>query len=114
MFDICSMLPIVLKGRKRGLDDKDVPKTPSTFDLLFADHTAVADMIDSSVASLQQLNGKSEWPLLARLCFSERRGLVVMALIIGVIHGFINSVGRFILLQAAINAVVNDAPMVER
>lgn len=110
--DICSMLPIVMKGRKRGLDNSDIPKTPASFDLLFESDEVVANLIDSSAASLR--GGSNEWPLLARMCLSERRSLVIMALTIGIIHGFINSVGRFILLQAAINAVVNEAPMQER
>lgn len=111
--DICSMFPIVLKGRKRGLDKDDIPKTPTSFDLLFESNEVVANMIDASAASLL-MNKDSEWPLLARMCLEERRALVIMALTIGVIHGFVNSIGRFILLQAAINAVVDDAPMQER
>ena len=44
------------------------------------------------------------------MAWAERRGLILSGVAAGIAHGAINSLGRFLLLRAAIKAVVNEAP----
>lgn len=131
--DICGLLPIVLKGRRTPLTEDDIPQhTPPTFSLVSDDGSAVANQIDSLADALRsskdamatrtmkkqkggsQGGSSSPWPLVLRMVYSERKALVVVGVVFGILHGVINSMGRFILLRAAINAVVNESPFEER
>ena len=120
--DIAGMLRIVIKGRKVALDESDLPSavfTPRSFSLVFAAPERVAQLIDDVVVELRrkdQISGPttSKIPMLMRMVLAERRGLVMAGMACGVAHGIINSLGRFLLLRAAIDAVINDALMCTR
>jgi hypothetical protein len=56
IWDICSMMSLVIKGRNLALEADDLPsseRTPTTFSLTFDDATAVAALIDDKAAKLR-------------------------------------------------------------
>ena len=133
--DIGSLLPLIFDGRRRPPTEADLPsKCPSSFALDFGTVGDVAASIDLAASKARanktaagirrEASGKtagtggifdsSGWPLLLWMALSERGGLIVLGMVLGVVHGAVNSIGRFLLLRYSIEAVVEGWPLKQR
>jgi ABC-type multidrug transport system fused ATPase/permease subunit len=111
IFDICAMLPLLRRGASKPLKVVDLPPPPSTFKL---SNDGFPSQIEGLAKKLQSRSKPSRFPLVIQCVLAERFGLVLAGGLFGIVHGLVNSCGRFMIIRAAIDAVVSRSPMAER
>ena len=104
MWDIIQMWPVLRLGASRPLTPADLPASKPSFGL----GPESAAQIDARAAALRASPRRSKLPLLVRLILDERAALCAKGTAAGLVHGLVNSCGRFLIIRAAIDAVRAD------